>query len=282
MSEKLAAPPRVCVIIPAFNEGPLLREAVASVVEQEPVELVIVDDGSTDERALETLDRLRAEGVQVVRRENGGPPVARNTGLASTSAPLVQPLDSDDLLVPGVLGELADLLEQHPDAGFAWGDYAMFGERTGRYRAPDRFLPWSTTYVNLYPPCSMLRRSALEAVGGWQEPRGYEDWGLWLSFLARGIDGVSSRRVVYWRRYHGSGRLLPSVRPRHRALYSELKRRHPVPFARRGEARRRERPPRWKRVLYPLLFGPRLVVPVRLEAALTRTRAWQALRTLRR
>jgi hypothetical protein len=56
----------------------------------------------------------------------------------------------------------------------------------------------------------------------------------------------------------------------------------PGAFAGRVEAARRERPPRWKRVTCPLLFGPRLLVPARLEPALMKTGAWQALRTLRR
>lgn len=273
---------RITVIVASFNERELVAEAVASVREREPVEIVVVDDGSDDPQALEQLDQLRSAGVNVVRRANGGPPAARNTGLEMSSTPFVYALDSDDLLEPGVLGHLADLLERHPRAGFAWGDYLEFGDHAGRSRAPARFLPWSITYVNLYSPGVMLRRSAAREVGGWQDPRGYEDWGLLLAFAERGIDGVSTDRVVYRRRIHGSSRVLPAARRQHRAKYADLKRRYPGAFANRRDAARRERPPLFKRVLYPLLFGSRPVIPPDLEDWLRRTRLWGRLRVMRR
>ena len=60
---------RVAVVVPCFNDGALIREALRSVREDEPVELVVVDDASTDPATLEVLDGLRAEGVRVIRHE---------------------------------------------------------------------------------------------------------------------------------------------------------------------------------------------------------------------
>jgi glycosyltransferase involved in cell wall biosynthesis len=262
--------PRLAVIVPCFNDGALAEEAVASIDEDEPVELVVVDDGSTDPDTLERLSAMEARGVQVVRRDNGGLGAARTTGLRATTAEYVYPLDSDDLMVPGALAAMADALERHPEAGFVWGDYELFGDYEGYYSSPDRWLPWTLTYVNPYPVLSMFRRDVIERMGGW-EGWAYEDWDLWLRLIDAGIEGVPAGRAVYRRRLHGSSRLLGDARRRHQELYAELQRRNARVFGRRGELRRAERPALWKRAAYPVLFGARKVVPFRVEAFLQRT-----------
>jgi len=272
------AAPRVAVIVPCYDDGALVEQAIASVREQEPVEIVVVDDGSTDPGTRAVLDAVAERGIKVVRRENGGLAAARATGLAATSAPLVYPLDADDLLEPGALAAMADALEGSPEAAFAWGDYDLFGDSGGHYRSPERWLPWTLTYVNPYPVCSLFRRSALERAGDWRGAyggklvgaHGYEDWDLWLRLVALGVEGVRVDRTVYRRRLHGSGRLLARARERHQELYAELQERNATVFAQRDELRRRERPARWKRLAYPVLFGPRKVVPVSVEALLQR------------
>ena len=75
-------------------------------------------------------------------------------------------------------------------------------------------------------------------------------------------------RVVYRRRLHEDARLLTSARRRHQELYAEIQRRNARVFALRSDLRRRERPAAWKRAVYPVLFGARKVVPVRVEAAM--------------
>lgn len=274
-----SAAPRVAVIIPCYDDGPLVEQAIASVREQEPVEMVVVDDGSSDPDTRVVLDGLAARGVRVVRRENGGLAAARGTGLTATSAPFVYPLDADDLLEPGALAAMVDALEGRPEAAFAWGDYELFGDQGGHYRSPARWLPWTLTYVNPYPVCSLFRRTVLDRAGDWRGAdgaklvgaHGYEDWDLWLRLIALGAEGVRVDRTVYRRRLHGDGRLLARARARHQELYAELQERNAEVFASRNELRRRERPARWKRAAYPVLFGPRKVVPVRIEAFLQRT-----------
>ncbi|HEX4807258.1 MAG TPA: DUF2304 family protein [Conexibacter sp.] len=271
--------PRVAVIIPCYNDGAVVREAIGSIEEREPVEVVVVDDGSDDPGTLDVLARLEADGTRVVRRENGGLAAARATGLDATRAPLVYPLDADDLLDPGALGALADTLERHPQAGFAWGDYTLFGDYDGSYRAPSRWLPWTLTYVNPYPVSSMFRRSVLQQAGDWRGApgaqlvgaHGYEDWDLWLRLVKLGVEGVYAGRSIYRRRLHGGSRLLAHARKRHQDLYRELVERNAEVFERRTLLRGSERPPFWKPFVYPILFGSRTVVPFRVEAFLQRT-----------
>src|SRR5262245_5979279 len=93
----------VSTIIPVYNRSTLLREAVASVLAQtyRPVEIIVVDDGSTEEtgREAQGLAGTDAE-VRAIHRDNGGPGAAREMGRLAARGEFIQYLDSDDLLLP--------------------------------------------------------------------------------------------------------------------------------------------------------------------------------------
>jgi glycosyltransferase involved in cell wall biosynthesis len=110
---------RVTVIIPVYNRAGPTREAVASVLEQDLVaDIVLVDDGSTDDTP-QTLDELAASAdgrITVVRRPNGGPGAARNTGVEQVDGGLITFLDSDDLMTPGRLTKQVSAWSADPRA----------------------------------------------------------------------------------------------------------------------------------------------------------------------
>src|SRR5262245_10979391 len=99
----------VSVVIPCFNLGRYLGEAVESVRRQsrKPAELIIVDDGSTDAETLNLFERLAREGVTILRQANQGAPAARNYGIRNASGPYILCLDADDVLEPAFLEETA-------------------------------------------------------------------------------------------------------------------------------------------------------------------------------
>ncbi|MEI2703307.1 MAG: DUF2304 family protein [Baekduia sp.] len=262
--------PSISVLIPCFNDGATLEAAVQSVSEPGPVEIVIVDDGSDDEETVAALARCaEAPGVRLVRQENGGLGAARTRALQEASGEFVFPLDADDLLEPEALTMMATTLQRSPELDFTWGNYSLFGAEDGQYRAPDRWLPWTLTYVNPYPVCSMFRRQAVQSAGGWVG-RAYEDWNLWLRLAGLGMRGAKTPAVVYRRRIHGDGRLLPQARRQHAALYAAIRSQNAGVFAERDRLRGIERPAPWKRAVYPLLFGSRRFVPERVETTLKR------------
>ena len=253
--------PRVSVIVPCFNDGVLAVKAADSVAESEPVELVVVDDGSTEAPTREALAGLADRGVRVIRRENGGLSAARMTGVAATSAPYIYPLDSDDQLVSGSLRTMADALDERTEAGFAFGDIEVFGDFRGLYPSPQEFSLWAQTWANFIPVGSLIRRRALEEVRGWESlgadvPSGYEDWDLWLKLGEARWCGVRVDQVVYRRRVEGE-RMLGRARPRHRDLLRRLRERHPASFERRRALARAENVPLHRRLLYPVIFGIR-------------------------
>ncbi len=115
----------VSTIIPVHNRASLLREAVASVLAQtyRPIEIIIVDDGSTDDTPA-AADILAAEHrgeIRVLHQRNMGPGLAREAGRQVARGEFIQYLDSDDVLLPRKFeGQVAGLL-RHPECGVAYG-----------------------------------------------------------------------------------------------------------------------------------------------------------------
>lgn len=280
MSERLA------VVIPCFDDGELVREAVASVSEAEPVEIVVVDDHSSDPRTLDVLEKLEAEGIRVLRHEhNSGVAAARTSGLRATRARYVFPLDADDLAVPGVLAEMAERLDADAEAAVCFGDYCEFGDTEIVRAVPDRLDPYRLAYTNEYPISALFRRTVLEEIGGWKgndyTGRSYEDWNVWMTLAERGERGVhlGVGRLTYRRRLHGERKLAAGKR-RHPSLYRELRDAHPRLFSELRAHRRRSELGRLRKLLYPVVYGgrPRFGFERSVKAFLDRVGVW----TLRR
>jgi glycosyltransferase involved in cell wall biosynthesis len=245
----------VAVIVPCFNDGATLAEAVRSVQGQDRLgELVVVDDGSTDPATLEVFARLQAQGVVVVRRPNGGLSAARMTGVQATHAEYVFPLDADDRLLPGSLATLARELDRNPGLDLVWGDYRLFGDRSYQQRTAATLDAWQISYQNDLPASAMIRRTALLDAGGWELRGGYEDWDLWMALAERGRRGARVAIAAYEYRQHGV-RMLGASATRHRAICSVLRSRHPALFSERRRAWRRSQAPWLLRLTLPLIFA---------------------------
>src|SRR5947199_6506358 len=105
----------VSVIIPTYNRAALVDQAIDSVLSQTraPTQIIVVDDGSTDQTA-QLLDTY-GSAITVITQRNAGPAAARNTGLRAATGDLVALLDSDDKLTPNSIERRAQVLEQHAD-----------------------------------------------------------------------------------------------------------------------------------------------------------------------
>ncbi|MFN2467481.1 MAG: glycosyltransferase family 2 protein [Gaiellaceae bacterium] len=259
-STRSSGSPRVAVVIPCHDDGATLPQALASLRDQEPHEVVVVDDGSTDERTLALLARLRGEGLTVLRQENAGPGAARMAGVQATTAPYVFPLDADDLVAPRALTALADALDRHPGAAAAWGSERTFGRAHLEVPNPDNLDPWLVTHLNEAPNSALLRRERLLEAGGWQLRSGYEDWDLWMAMAERDFTAVRVPDVVCLHRLHAPRRYAENAR-RHAVIYDELRARHPALFARRRRNWRRSRAPLRLRLVLPVVGA----LPLRSE-----------------
>ena len=177
----------ISTIIPVHNRSALLREAVASVLAQtyRPIEIIIVDDGSTDEtgREAEALAEKYSE-VHAIHRQNGGPGAARETGRLAARGEFIQYLDSDDLLLPTKFELQVAGLRRCGNCAVSYGKTRFYAyndrpadvawKRTGE-RIPTMFPSflqsrWWDTSTPLY------RREMTELAGPWTELRNEEDW----------------------------------------------------------------------------------------------------------
>jgi glycosyltransferase involved in cell wall biosynthesis len=270
--------PRIAVLIPCFNDGDYIRATVESIDEPEPVEVLVVDDGSTDAGTRRVLDRLADDGTKVIRRENGGVAAARMTGLGQTTAPFVFPLDADDLAVSGALTAMADRLDAERDAAVCYGDYEEFGGPMELVRAvPERVDPFRLAYTNEYPGLAMWQRSALVDLGGWKGMDIHEDWDLWMTVAERGLKAVhlGPGRPTFRRRVHVDRRG-SMLRNRHRTIYQTLQSRHEELFGNLPELRRASDLSGTRKVLYPVVYGarPRLAFEGRMKTMLDRWGIW--------
>ena len=244
----------IAVVVPCFNDGATLRETLDSVDRDGGrLELVVVDDGSTDGATLAILEQVEAEGVHVLRQPNQGPSAATMTGVRATTGDYVMRLDADDILEPGSLAALAKALDTTRDAAVAWGDVQTFGLTNFRIPSAPTLDPWLLTYTNCVPGAGCLfRRSALIEAGGWQLRDGWEDWDLWLAFAERGWKGVCVPCVAFRYRRDEKGRHMESLEEAGRN-YADLRRRHERLFAERATNRRASPAPRAVKLAVPLI-----------------------------
>ena len=200
-------PPRVSVVIPCHDMADTLGETLASVAAQEldgDVEVIVVDDGSTDGSG----DLAASLGATVLRRPASGHPAhARNAGFAAARAPYVLPLDADDLLEPGFLARTVAALAAHPSAGFAYGDERDFGggERDVVHTTP----PYDFVALalkNFLGSATLVRHAAWQTAGGYDPGVGYEDWDLWIALGHAGWHGVKAPGATFAHRRSGDGR----------------------------------------------------------------------------
>jgi glycosyltransferase involved in cell wall biosynthesis len=160
------------------------------------VEVIVVDDGSTDgtATALDAIDRR----VRVVPRPHGGPAAARNTGIREGRAPILAFLDSDDRWQPRHLEEALSLLELHPGTVLACTGGATAGDDALRRPAAiTRAAPAVLLGGMIYTSAVAVRRSAVEAVGGFDELLPVaEDCDLWYRLSVEGRFALGSAATL--------------------------------------------------------------------------------------
>jgi glycosyltransferase involved in cell wall biosynthesis len=208
----------VSTVIPVYNRGPMLREAVDSVLRQSwpQVEIVIVDDGSTDDTPalIERLVREHPGRIKSLRQENAGPGVARQAGLALCTGEFIQFLDSDDLLLPNKFEAQVRGLRSDPEAGISYGK--VYVENDG-VRQPGPAQGSGESHRHLFPVllreplwptlAPLYRRSVVDAVGPWPRTRQLEDWVYDAQAAAIGVSLHYCDEYIAETRNHGGARL---------------------------------------------------------------------------
>lgn len=223
----------VSVIIPVFNRPLLVQEAIQSALDQRDVsvEVIVVDDGSTDETP-QVLARIASNDSRVkhIRQSNSGPSAARNAGLAAARGRYIQFLDSDDLLGPGKLLKQAAVLGANPEIDFCYcwvqefssvpGDReTMMGQRD---RYPTDLLSRFVAEFPFHTSAPLYHVSICKAAGPWCESlRNFEDWEFNLRVAAASRAHNVIPETLAFVRAHNGARLSLKCRAEQVRDYSE-------------------------------------------------------------
>jgi glycosyltransferase involved in cell wall biosynthesis len=184
--------PTISVIIPCYNSGSFLPDAIKSILSQEgevAYDIFIVDDGSTDQITIALLNEYKKININVVYQENKGPAAARNAGVRASSSKYLLFLDSDNKIRPSYISKAIKVLESDKEIGVVYGKPTFFGESSEPRYTPGEFNIYKILEGNNIDMCAVVRREAWESVGGFDEDRiliGHEDWDLWIMLGARG------------------------------------------------------------------------------------------------
>lgn len=195
--------PLVSIIIPCYNHGCFIHDAITSVHSQTfaEYEIIVVDDGSTDELTHCVLNELVVTGIRVIRTSNQGLATARNNGISIAQGEYILPLDADDMIAPRFLELAVGVLDHDPSVGVVYGNVEFFGEAAGEWLLPD-YSPVRILVDNMIVASAVFRRADWQLVGGYRQymRHGWEDWDFWLSLVELGREIVKLPNVVFYYR----------------------------------------------------------------------------------
>jgi len=229
--------PRVSVLLTVYNYADYVWQALHSVAlsDLEGIEVVVVDDASSDnsvEAIRDACSTLSWLPVKLIRRQrNAGLSAARNLAAEHAGADLLFILDADNAVFPGALRKLARTLEANPEAAFAYGLIETFD-----INGPEGVISWidwdpsRLRFGNYIDAMAMLRRSALEQVGGYSTESafamGWEDFALWVAMAHERLEAIRVPEFVG--RYRVNPHSMLSLTDiDHSAVWSALLRKYP-------------------------------------------------------
>lgn len=220
----------VSIIIPVYNAATFLMETLHSVSELQLkyVEVIIVDDGSTDNsKQIANNFALNNSGwVKVLEQSNKGAAAARNAGITQASGKYILPFDSDDLLCPNFIDEAVQVMESDNMVKVVASQALFFGEKSGLWNLPD-FSLHGLAHRNMLPVCCLYRKSDWERVGGYcTDFIGREDWDFWISILKDGGKVIKLPVIGFKYRMHKNSKRNRTRKYKHK-IFELLNQRHP-------------------------------------------------------
>lgn len=190
----------VSVIMPCFNDGAYIEEAVASVLNQtyKSIELIIIDDGSTDGNTIDVLKKMEAEGITVLHSNHIGPSGARNYGISKSNGKYILPVDSDDIIENNYIFKAVEAMESRENIGIVYCHADLFGEKKGLWDLPNYSLE-HMLLDNLIFVTALFRKDDWKTVGGFKTSmkHGMEDYDFWLSIIEIGREVFQLPEVLF-------------------------------------------------------------------------------------
>ncbi len=220
--------PLISIVIPCYNGGKTIGQTLDSLRAQTyaPLEIVVVDDGSTDP---DTIAFLNAQtDIRLVRQLNRGLPAARNAGFRAAAGSYVLPLDADDWLEPDTVDKLMAALLGTEGAHYAYCHLRLEGEARGSLKKSYNY--FEQLFFNQMPYCLLMPKVLWAELGGYDESmrQGYEDWDFNIRLGGAGCFGVVVPEALFHYRVSSGGMLLSTSTRLHGKLWAFIQRKNPA------------------------------------------------------
>lgn len=230
---------KVSVIMPCYNDGKYIEEAVASIRMQtyHDIELIIINDGSDDPLTLSVLKKLGENGAMVLTSNHLGPSAARNAGIGKASGKYIMPLDADDTIEPDYIEKAVAVLDKYDSVGIVYCHADLFGKKSGSWNLPDYSLK-NMLVDNVIFVTALFRREDWQKIGGFSSAmkNGLEDYDFWLSIMELGREVYQLPETLFHYRIKSASRTTKlmddasvlketyrTIYERHTALFSRYK-----------------------------------------------------------
>ena len=202
----------ISIVTPAYNPTEIIFQTVNAILNQTYpyFEWLIVDDGSTNKESLELLEKVEKmdKRIKVLHKENAGPAIARDYGVAQSdkNTDYILFIDDDDLIEKTFLEMAYYTMSVNKEAAWCYCDVVNFESFNALWAK--HFTSTQMKTENLLVNCALIKKSAFNDVGGFdmQGKALYEDWILWLKLLAKGYKPIHINYYGFWyRKKHNSG-----------------------------------------------------------------------------
>lgn len=224
---------KVSVIIPCYNHGKYIQETVDSILASTypNIEIVITNDGSTDEYTNQILSELptKFSQIKVITTENQGTSKACKVAVENSTGDFILPMGSDDKIHPGYIEEAVSILDAHKELGLVYCNAEYFDAKTGPWELPE-FSIDQMKQGNCIFCAALYRKSDYDRTEGYHDDmRNWEDYDLWLSLLELGLGVYKIPKVYFYYRITGVSKTdaVRKDKERGQRLMSQIKAHHP-------------------------------------------------------
>lgn len=222
---------KVSVIMPCYNDGQYIKEAIESVKKQtyKNIELIVIDDGSDDEVTINILKNLDKD-IVLLKTNHLRPAGARNYGIEHASGKYIMPVDSDDVIDATYIEKAVNVIEADPKIGVVYCEADLFGEKTGKWDLP-KYTFEKMLLDNIVFVTALFYKEDWQRVGGFNTSMdaGMEDYDFWISILELGKEIYQIPEILFHYRIKKVSRTtgFQSHVPQMQRIYRQIYDNHP-------------------------------------------------------
>lgn len=204
--------PLVSVVIPCFNLGEFVIDAINSIIHQtyKHFEIIVINDGSTDNTSnilKSFINKNPKINIKIIETPNSGAAHSRNLGILKSTGKLVLPLDADDILDQTFIEKAVNILKKHPEVSIVYSDIYEFGN-VERLVQAGNLNSRIITIFNQLTCTALFYKNVWDRIGGYDEEiDGFEDWDFWISAFEHSFIGYRIAEPLFYYRKRANSKV---------------------------------------------------------------------------